>query len=141
MSKKKPLTGGIISNLDKILSPRESSKIERDEKYTEILDRAINADPDYRFGGELGRNSAVAAVQEKWSASDIRARRDAGDKIIPAFIRILPDGDYQWILTDADEEACRQGYVCPNCLEWQRFPNLPKCESLHGFSCGYRGGM
>jgi hypothetical protein len=135
--KPKRTRGGIASNVDINLTDKERESTTKDEWNTHVVEEAIRESDTYQYHGALGRNSSVTVDQDNWNSEDVRSRRAAGKPVIPVFHFLDEDGDVCWILTDEDRAACEQGYICENCLGWQKFPNLRKCELLNGNSCGY----
>lgn len=138
-------TGNIFSNLDNQMHDITRRRKERDEWNTHVVEEAIRESSGYGFLGEYnprfnvnGRPQVtITHDQKNWSASDYHDMKARGESPKAVFIATHDDGDYSWMLTAADEEACRQGYICENCIELQEFPNLPKCQSVRGFSCGH----
>lgn len=115
------------------------SKEEKEEWNTHVIAEAEKETQEYQYQGELNpRQSVITRTQEQWATRDLMKRKHRGEPIIPVFHFTDPEtGDTQWVLTDEDAMAVMQGYVCENCLEWQRIPNSPKCEWNNGGTCGY----
>lgn len=133
MSKKK-----IYSNIDIDLTDAERYKTERDEYNTHLVDEQIKNTDDYKSHGFLNaRNATVTKTQEEWDAKDVRERRAAGKPVLPVWVMETETGDIVYILSDADREAVQHGYICENCLGWQKDNLTLKCETLKGFSCNY----
>lgn len=136
MSKKKKIfNGGIISNLDNVLSKLEVIEGEKEERNLHNFESVMDAQTDYEFRGEFvpGKDLLITDRQNNFHVADVLKRRRDGKPIKPiAWHR----ESGMWILTDADQDAVMSGYVCENCLEWQEIPSV-RCNSVSGFSCGY----
>lgn len=136
----------LITNLDRKLSDKEKYEAEKEEWNTHVVDEAVRQSEGYSYLGGMNprtgpdgkKLNVITNDQKNWKAEDARKRWQAGKAVKPIYTIHHDDGEVTWVLTEADQEAVRLGYVCENCLEWQRVPNAPKCESVRGFSCNYR---
>jgi hypothetical protein len=132
----------INSNIDSKLTDAERKQHEKVEWNTHVVDEAVNETPDHQYVGEIALNKrggvTVPESHLTYTPMDLKSRRDRGDKVIPFASYIDDEGEVCWVLNDVDGEACRLGYICENCLEWQASTVTLKCEWLHTpGSCGY----
>lgn len=137
MSKKKKQT--LYTNADSTVTDQERYERERDERNTEIVQRQIDKAEGYQFHGELNPKAiTVTEDQINWDAEDVRRRRAEGKPVLPVYTWEDPaTGEIMHLLTDADQEAVIQGYICENCLGWQKSPLSLKCETVNDFTCNY----
>lgn len=98
-----------------------------------IKDHRRTTDNGYQYLGTYtpGKPNKATKRHLEWTSADVMRRRKAGLPMIPMYM----DGRTgEWILNDADYEACRQGYACNKCLSWTSPVEL-KCSA-----CGERNG-
>jgi len=114
------------------------SKEEKEEWNTLVVEDAQKHSDEYQFQGQLNpRQSVITQTQDNWDTKKLMRRKNDGKPIVPVFFFDGENGETRWVLTDEDAMAVEQGYVCENCLCWQKLPNSPKCLWENGGSCGY----
>ena len=132
----------INTNVGSKVTDSERLERDREDEFNEKLNRKIAASTGYETQGELNpRHAVVTDVQANWSAKDIRTRRSEGKPVIPVFSFMSDDGENHWVLTDEDAEASRLGYICENCLGWQKSNLTMECLTIKDFSCNYARGL
>lgn len=131
---------GITSNVDINLTPEERKHEEYKDKLVAIHDEAIAETPNQQYLGDkaIGGTITLPEGNINYSLDDYRTRRNRGDRIIPAFSYFDDAGEVVWVLNDVDGEACAQGYICENCLEWQESNLTTECKWMNGGTCGYK---
>lgn len=138
------------TSLSSNLTEPEKAEIEALEKKEAHIEQQVKDTPGLKHHGLLNPhtddkgtpNATIHREQLDYDAGSVRERRNANQPVIPVWY--LPDedtGEVTWILNTADAEACREGYICPQCLTWQESQLDIKCKSLNGFSCGYEKGL
>ena len=76
-----------------------------------------------------------------WDAADVRKRRDEGLPVKSVYTWEDEYGEVRHLLTDSDREAVMQGYICENCLGWQKSNLTMECLTTKDFSCNYVRGL
>jgi hypothetical protein len=135
----------VQSNLDKKLTKKQYEDAELMEKRTFVVDEAVKESKGYSHLGELAprRNDdgslSITVTEDhlKYKADDARQRRAAGKPVIPVFWFEDETGETHWVLNDSDAKAAEEGYLCINCLNWQKDVSNPICNDIHGRSCRY----
>jgi len=133
----------LYSNIDNNVTDADRAIADRNDELEEAIDRKVKGSDGYETQGQLNpRHATVTETQLSWDAKDIRERRNSGKPVIPVWSFEDDYGETHWILTDEDAEACRLGYICENCLGWQKSNLTIDCETInHSFSCGHRRGL
>lgn len=138
------MKSGITSNVDNKLTPEQREATRKlDDLENKIDDHIRDKTKDmgtegYQYLGAYGRNSStLTEAHLRPTLDSYMTRRARNEPVKPAWTMFTEDGDPVWILNDVDAEAARLGYICPNCLEWQKDPITLKCENNNGFSCEY----
>lgn len=130
-----------LSESDIPVGLRDAHPQERQEWNVFALESVIKeSDGEYMHRGNLKAKRydgmenqfLVAKKQLLWGDQDVWERIQKNERIIPVWTWKDELGDDRHVLTDADGEAVRLGYACPNCIEWQSVPGLPQCNWKYG---------
>jgi hypothetical protein len=124
--------------VDLVLDEKARRAGETEEKNLEHFEKWDGQDHDYAFRGMFrpGKTDHIISDhQTHMGIGDVIKRKREGKPVIPVFYH-MESGT--WILSDSDQDAVMSGYICENCLEWQEIPNAPTCNSVSGFSCGWK---
>ena len=132
----------INTNADNKLTDAARKQHEKVEYNTHVVEEAVKETPAHQYVGEMSLNRTggvtVPEAHLKYTPDDFISRMNRGEKVTPVFHYFDNDGDIVWVLNDIDGEACRLGYLCENCLEWQESQLTMKCSWRHTpGSCGY----
>ena len=104
---------------------------EVEEWNTAVFESAISMNSTYQHQGQFmpsripGMEDCVLIThdQKNWKAKDVLDRRQRNEPVHPVF-SFQPDelGKIRHVLTDADADAVEMGYLCGQCLQWQKTP-------------------